>query len=80
MSDVSSNISCLNLKVIHKAQEAEDIYTFDLAPINGDVLPPFTAGSHLDVHLPNGLIRQYSLCNDSNETHRYQVAVLKDML
>jgi vanillate O-demethylase ferredoxin subunit len=30
------------------------------------------------VHLPNGLVRQYSLCNDPTETHRYRIAVLRD--
>lgn len=78
MSNASLNIPHLNLKVIHKAQEAVDICTFDLVSPDGHSLPSFTAGSHIDVHLPNGLIRQYSLCNDPNETHRYQIAVLKD--
>lgn len=44
-------------------------------------LPPFSAGSHIDVHLPasaGGLVRQYSLCNASHEQHRYRIAVLRD--
>src|SRR5439155_9757593 len=44
----------------------------------GRPLPPFSAGSHIDVHLPNGLIRQYSLCNDPRESHRYLIGVLRD--
>jgi vanillate O-demethylase ferredoxin subunit len=41
------------------------------------VLPVFSAGSHIDVHLPGGLVRQYSLCNDPRENHRYLIGVLK---
>lgn len=68
----------LQLQVIRKTQEAVDICVIDLTSPDGKSLPSFTAGSHIDVHLPNGLIRQYSLCNDPNETHRYQIAALKD--
>ena len=30
------------------------------------------------MQLPNGITRQYSLCNDPQETHRYQIGVLRD--
>lgn len=68
----------LQLQVIRKTQEAIDICVIDLALPDGKNLPAFTPGSHIDVHLPSGIIRQYSLCNDPKETHRYQIAVLKD--
>ena len=42
------------------------------------MLPAFTAGAHIDVHLSGGLIRQYSLCNDPSERHFYQIAVLRE--
>jgi vanillate O-demethylase ferredoxin subunit len=41
-------------------------------------LPAFAAGSHVDVQIPGGITRQYSLCNDPAETHRYLIAVLHD--
>jgi vanillate O-demethylase ferredoxin subunit len=41
-------------------------------------LPAFSAGSHVDVQLPGGLTRPYSLCNDPTESHRYLIAVLRD--
>lgn len=58
--------------------EADDIITVDLRSTNGEELPQFSAGSHIDLHLPNGLERSYSLCNSSEERHRYVVGVLKD--
>lgn len=64
--------------VSKRTAEAEGIVLFELVPVGGGELPPFTAGAHVDVHLPGGLIRQYSLCNDPVERTRYQIAVLRE--
>jgi|TARA_R110002072_G_scaffold302945_1_gene490275 vanillate O-demethylase ferredoxin subunit len=61
-----------------KRDEAEDICVIELVSPTGGALPAFTAGSHVDVTLPNGLTRQYSLCNVPSETHRYVIGVLRD--
>ena len=58
--------------------EAEDIIGIELRPVGADAFPAFDAGSHIDLHLPNGLVRSYSLLNAPGETHRYVLAVLKD--
>jgi vanillate O-demethylase ferredoxin subunit len=68
----------LSVKVTKKMSEAEDIASFELGSIDGSALPPFSAGSHIDVHITDGLIRQYSLCNASCESHRYLIGVLRD--
>ena len=68
----------IEVRVTRKAQEAEAICSFELQAVDGRPLPAFSAGSHVDVHVPGGLVRQYSLCNDPGETHRYLIAVLKD--
>ncbi|MEJ2455782.1 MAG: PDR/VanB family oxidoreductase [Candidatus Thiodiazotropha sp.] len=64
--------------VTAKQREAEDIYTFELARPDQLDLPAFDPGAHIDVHLPNGMVRQYSLCNHPAETNRYLIGVLKD--
>ena len=33
---------------------------FEFRPVHGGAVPEFSAGSHVDVYLPNGTIRQYS--------------------
>lgn len=66
----------LNVRVARKSQEATDIYAFELVSCGGEPLPSFSAGSHIDVAIPGGFTRQYSLCNDPHETHRYLIAVL----
>jgi len=58
--------------------QAQDVISVDLRLKNGEQLPPFTAGSHIDLHLPNGMIRSYSLLNDCREQHRYVIGVLRD--
>lgn len=68
----------LAVKVIRKKAEAEGIASFELARADGAPLPSFGAGSHIDLQVPGGLTRQYSLCNDSGEQHRYRIAVLRD--
>jgi ferredoxin-NADP reductase len=57
---------------------AEGICIFELRPLSGGTLPPHTAGAHIDLHLPNGLVRSYSLVNPQGETHRYLFAVSRD--
>ncbi|MGF6851472.1 PepSY domain-containing protein [Paraburkholderia sp. CI3] len=66
----------LRVRVARKSTEAEGICSFELVRPGGR-LPPFTAGARIDVFLANGLIRQYSLCNDPRERHRYLICVLR---
>lgn len=68
----------LTARVARKQIEAQDICTFELVAADGGALPEFSAGSHIDVYLPQGFTRQYSLCNDPLERHRYVIGVLKD--
>ena len=68
----------LSVRVTRKQIEAEDICTFELVAETGTALPDFSAGSHVDVHLPGGITRQYSLCNNPTENHRYLIGVLRD--
>ena len=69
----------LRVRVAKKTLEATDVCSFELLPADdGQALPGFSAGSHIDVQLHGGLTRQYSLCNDPAEDHRYLIAVLHD--
>lgn len=58
--------------------EAQGIISIELRATEPQDLPAFEAGSHIDLHLPNGLVRSYSLLNDCRERHRYVLGVLKD--
>lgn len=68
----------LQVRIARRETEAEGIAGFELASADGTPLPAFTAGSHIDVMLGNGLIRQYSLCGHPAERSRYRLGVLLD--
>lgn len=68
----------INVRIVRKTNETPDVVTLELAPVDGGSLPGFSAGSHIDVEVQPGVVRQYSLCNDSEEEHRYIVGVLRD--
>lgn len=68
----------IDVVVVSRKDEAQGICSYELASIDQGPLPAFSAGAHIDVHLPGGLIRQYSLCNHPEEQHRYVIGVLKD--
>jgi vanillate monooxygenase ferredoxin subunit len=68
----------LQVRITQKAIDAADIAVLELSPLAGQSLPRFEAGAHIDVELPRGAVRQYSLCNDPRETGRYEIAVLRD--
>lgn len=55
--------------------EAEDVVSLRLG--NGTPLPGWRPGAHVDLVLPSGLVRQYSLCGDPSEKDHYRIAVRK---
>jgi ferredoxin-NADP reductase len=64
--------------VATKRPLTERVQLIELTAIDEWKLPPFEAGAHVDVHLPSGTIRQYSLCSDPAIRNRYRIAVLRD--
>lgn len=66
-----------DIEVVVKSiiNEASGINVWEFRCTRGHELPPFTAGAHIDLHLPSGLVRSYSLCNSQEERNRYAVAV-----
>ena len=58
--------------------EAQGVLGIELRSPDGAELPAFTAGAHIDLHLPGGLVRSYSLANDPLERHRYVLGVLRE--
>jgi vanillate monooxygenase ferredoxin subunit len=68
----------IELTVRSKTVEAEGIVSYELTPTNDETLPGFAAGAHIQVHLDNGLTRQYSLCNPSASPSSYVIAVQRD--
>ena len=66
------------LRVRQITYQAVKINAYELTDPGGEALPPFTAGAHIDFHFRDGSVRQYSLCNDPAERHRYLIAILRE--
>lgn len=67
-----------SLRVTAIRQEAPDIRSFELTPVDGGALPPMEPGAHIDIHTGEGLVRQYSLCNGPEERGDYRIAVKRE--
>ncbi|GAB3140397.1 hypothetical protein GCM10027258_21360 [Amycolatopsis stemonae] len=66
-----------NLPLVVESVEPEAEGVVGLRLANGSALPGWRPGAHLDLVLPSGLVRQYSLCGDPSETDHYRIAVRK---
>lgn len=54
---------------------APDVVALTLADASGGLLPAWTPGGHIDIRLPSGRRRQYSLCGPPGRRTDYRVAV-----
>jgi ferredoxin-NADP reductase len=55
--------------------EAPGVLSLELTAADGHPLPPFEPGAHIDLKLPDGTLRQYSLCGDPADTSHYRLGV-----
>jgi ferredoxin-NADP reductase/nitrite reductase/ring-hydroxylating ferredoxin subunit len=67
----------IRVRVERKWAAGEDIVALRLTPLEG-ALPAASPGAHVDVHLPNGLIRQYSLVNAPADLEAYVIGVKRE--
>jgi ferredoxin-NADP reductase len=72
-------LKTLNALVHTMRHEAEGVISIELRPTPGaEPFPSFEPGAHIDLHLPNGLMRSYSLLNSVTDSRRYVIGVLND--
>lgn len=75
-----ANDSSLELRVTGLQPAANGILIVTLENSDSSALPSWTAGAHIDLHLPvqgATMIRQYSLCSGVENAKQWQVAVLR---
>jgi ferredoxin-NADP reductase/(2Fe-2S) ferredoxin len=68
----------LEVQVVAIKKLTNEIKSFELQPTQGQFLPPFTPGSHIDIIMSNGKTRSYSLANNPKERERYLIAILRE--
>ncbi|MGH6939030.1 PDR/VanB family oxidoreductase [Hypericibacter sp.] len=57
---------------------AEGVVAIILRRPDGSPLPAWQPGAHIDLLLPSGTVRQYSLCGDPGDLRRWRIAVLRE--
>ncbi|MFG3256101.1 PDR/VanB family oxidoreductase [Streptomyces sp. NPDC048172] len=60
------------LTVLDRAEPADGVVRLRLG--GAGTLPSWQPGAHVDLVLPSGLVRQYSLCGDPGEADTYTIA------
>jgi len=74
----SNQPQLMPLRVTRNDRIADGIHLIEFRDPGGLPLPQFSAGAHITVRVPNGLLRKYSLCNDPGKRNVYQVAVKRE--
>lgn len=83
MAEVTTSIRAIDVEeidtvIVEIKEEANGIRSLRLAPADGDTMPEWTPGAHIDLILNPELERQYSLCGDPLNRSTWQVAVLRE--
>jgi ferredoxin-NADP reductase len=71
-------ITLLDVCLIGIRYAARDTHLFEFASMNREALPAAKPGAHVDVHLPNGIVRSYSLTTPENAPKSYTVGIKLD--
>jgi len=75
--DEDSRTQTMALRVNARVVAADGVVLVEFVDPDGHELPTWQPGAHLELVLPSGLIRHYSLCGDPADTRSYTVAVLR---
>jgi len=68
----------MKMRVASARDESGDVRVLTLKHPLRDVLPEWEPGAHVDLRLPGGKIRQYSLCGDAGDRSQYRIAVKRE--
>lgn len=68
----------MHLIVHERRDESDGVVSLTLRHPDGEALPVWTPGAHVDLVLDEGLVRQYSLCSDPGDRHAWRLGVLRE--
>jgi vanillate O-demethylase ferredoxin subunit len=69
----------LTVRVERISRQTPEILAFELAHPWGRPLPSYEAGAHIDVHMPGGFSRQYSLARAPSDANSYVIGVKREL-
>ncbi|MGV9480243.1 PDR/VanB family oxidoreductase [Gordonia aichiensis] len=71
----SDGVTTLRIVGREVVAQDENVVALTFAGLDDQVLDQWHAGAHLDLLLPSGRMREYSLCGDPADRHTYRIAV-----
>jgi tetrachlorobenzoquinone reductase len=74
----ASHTALIGVRLTAIEDIARDTKLYTFARAEGGELPPYTPGAHIDLHLPNGLVRQFSLAAPNCDPDTYVVGIKRD--
>ncbi|MGW4205504.1 cytochrome P450/oxidoreductase [Streptomyces sp. NPDC004726] len=66
------------LRVTAVREAARDVLAVELGMPDAGELPPWRPGAHVELRLPSGRLRQYSLCGDPSDATTWRIGVLRE--
>lgn len=75
---MKATLDTRTVAVADRRELSTGVVEITLTDPSGQPLAPWGAGAHIDLELPSGLVRQYSLCGQPGHTGSYTVAVLRE--
>jgi cytochrome P450/ferredoxin-NADP reductase len=72
------NLATFRGRIIDREELAENIIGLEIRPLDGESFPPWSPGAHIDVHIHEGLIRQYSLTGPMRH-EQYSIAIQREL-
>jgi tetrachlorobenzoquinone reductase len=78
VSPADSEDALIEVRLTAIRYAARDTSLFEFRRPDGAPLPPYEPGAHIDLHLPNGLLRNYSLIVDRPDPSTYTLGIKRD--
>ncbi len=75
---MSSDLAFHQVVVSEIADEVPAVVSLRLERSNGQPMAPFIPGAHIELQIPNGSRRSYSICSDPKELSHYRLGVLRE--
>ena len=73
---MTATAATIDTFVDHVETVADQVVSLVLRRTDGKPFQPWQPGAHIDVHVGDGLVRQYSLCSSPEELDHLRIGVL----
>ena len=68
----------IRVQVTKAEKMTDDVTKYEFSSLDGEPLPDWTAGAHLDIVVAPEYLRQYSMSGDPSDKNKYQIGVLRE--